>query len=399
MDVRLENLNKGRVKLIIELKPDEMVGFFNKTFKKVSQSVKIDGFRPGKAPRKLIESSIGISRLLSEGLDRAISDSYTKAVRDNKLIPVSSPKVVINKYPNYGQSVDEVKEIFEFEIELEVLPDVRLEDYSKVKVKKTEPKTAAKKDVEKVLLHFQKQNSSFADLSRPAEKGDRVEVSFEGYLKGVRIDQMSSKNHPLVLGEGSLIPGFEENLIGLKKGDKKEFKLTFPKDYHAKEYADEEALFKAEIIDVKEVQLPKLDDNFAEKFGHKDVEALKTAIEKNLNDELREESERNQETQVLDAVLPYLKVELPDSLIDREAERMIADFNQQLIKQGLNFDFYLKSTKKDRETLKKEMLPQAEKNVKVGLLLGKIIDENKWDPQEDNVGKRAIKLLAEKIVK
>ena len=144
--------------------------------------------------------------------------------------------------------------------------------------------------------------------------------------------------------------------------------------------------------------MPELDEKFAQKFGHKDVKTLREAIENNLNNELIEESKRELEGQVLEAVLPFLSVTIPDTLIDREAERMIADFNRQLESRGLNLDRYLENLKKSREDMKKEMLPQAEKNVKTGLLLGKIIEKNKWDQMDQNAGKKAIDYLINQVV-
>lgn len=398
MEVKVEKQAKGKMKLVFVVEPMEMAGYFNRAYSKIAPTIKLPGFRPGKAPRKLVESAAGVSRLLSEALDSAVSNSYSRAIAENKIIPITSPNIVINKYPTYGTSAEEVQGNFEFEAELEALPEVILKDYSKVKVKKGEPKTAKKEDVDKVIEHFRKQNASFLETDSVAKNGDRVEINFEGFIKKVRIDQMCSKNHPVILGENSLIPGFEKEIVGLKKGDKKEFKITFPKDYHAKEYAGKEAEFKIEVNDLKQMRLPELDNKFAEMFGHKDLDLLTAAIEKNLNDEMTEEYHRELESKVVDGILPYLKTEIPETLIDREAEKMIADFGGQLQSQGLNLDMYLKNIKKTKEDMKKDMLPNAEKNVKVGLLLGKIIEENKWDQNSENIGKKAIDFLIEKTV-
>ena len=210
---------------------------------------------------------------------------------------------------------------------------------------------------------------------------------------------MCSKNHPLVLGEGNMIPGFEEQIIGMKKGEKKDFKITFPKDYHSKEYAGKEAEFNVELVDLKEVKLPELNDEFAKKFGHKNMSELKKAIEKNLNQEMEEEGKRVLESEVMDKVLPLLKAEVPDSLILNETERMLHQYSEQLSRQGINFEMYLGSIKKTREQVLAEMKPQAEKNVKVGILLGKIIEENKWDAKDPKSGEKAISYLVNKLTK
>ena len=399
MEVKSEDLKKGKFKLTITVSPKEMVGYFNKSYEKIAPTIKLDGFRPGKAPRKLVESAAGTARILSEALDMAISENYYKAIIEKKLNPISQPKIVVNKYPGYGDSEENVKDEFEFEAEIEVLPPVVLGDYKKLKVEAKSPDKAKKEDVEKVLKHFQKQSASFNEIDRPAKKGDRIEVNFEGFLKKVRIDQMCSKNHPLVLGEGSLIPGFEEEIIGMKKGEKKEFKITFPKDYHSKEYAGKEAEFKIELVDLKEVKLPEINDDFAKKFGHKNTDDLKKAIESNLNLELEEDHKRNLEAKVIEKALTVLKAEVPETLIERESHRIFSEFTNQLSTQGMNMERYLAGMKKKEEDLLKDMRPQAEKNVKTGLLLGKIIEENNWDPNDQKNGEKAIKYLVDTLTK
>ena len=399
MEVKIEKKEKGKVKLIITLTPKEMAVHFKTAFDKVAPTIKLPGFREGKAPRKLIESSAGVARILSDGLDIAVSDSYFKATREEKFIPIVQPNIVINKYPHYGHTEKEVGEIFEYEAEFEILPPVTLKDYSKIKIDKKTAEKAKKEDVDKVLSHILKQNAEMKDLDRPAKNGDRIEINFEGFVKHVRIDQMCSKNHPLILGEKTLIPGFEEELVGLKTGDKKDFKIKFPKDYHGKEYAGKEAQFKVEVLSLKEVILPKEDDELAKKFGHDTMKELKDAIEKNLNMELEENAKRELENNIIGAMLPLLSVEIPDSLISREIERMISDFSSQITGRGLNFDKYLEGIKKTREDLLKEMKPQAERNIKVGLMLGKIVEEQKLDQNDPEAGKKAMEFLVSKLTK
>lgn len=399
MEAKVEDLAKGKIKLKILVSPKEMVGFFNRSYEKIAPTIKLDGFRPGKVPRALVEGAAGVARILSEGLDLAIQETYFETIKEHKIVPITSPKIVINKYPNYGATEEDVKEYLEFEAELEVLPEVKLRDYSKIKVEKGEVKKSSNEEIEKVLQHFQKQNAKFNETDRAAKMGDWVEITYTGSLDHVKIDQMSSKNHPLVLGEGNLIPGFEEKIVDMKKGEKKKFKIKFPKDYHSKEYAGAEAEFEVELINVKEIELPEINGAFAEKFGHKDVTELKDAIKKNMDQEYEQEFERDLEIKVLDKVLPLLEVEIPESLVQGEIERMISDFAAQVGTQGLNFEQYLSGIKKTREDLKKEMGPQAEKNVKIGLILGKIIEENKWDHHDKDSGKKAIDYLVNKLTK
>jgi len=399
MEAKVENLKNSKVKLTITVSPKEMVRYFSEVYIKLAPTVKLDGFRPGKAPKKLIEETIGITRLMSEALDTAVQESYYKALIDNKLTPVAQPNVVINKYPNYGDTEADIKNEFEFTAELDVLPPVTLGDYSKLKVDKGEKEKPKAEDVEKILDHLQKQKANFQPVERAAKMGDFVELSFEGTFKGVRIDAMCSKNHPIVLGEGKLIPGFEEEVVGMKKGEEKTFKIKFPKDYHSKEYAGKEAEFKVSVNELKEVTFPKVDEEFAKNFGHETVPELKKAIEKNLDRELEERYQQELETKIIEKMLPLLKAEIPTSLIDQEIDRMIHDYSHQLEHQGLNFEKYLESIKKTREEIRKDMAPQAEKNVKVGLLLGKIIEGQKIDSKDEQAGHKAMEHLIKTLTK
>ena len=399
MDAKIEKLKNAKIKLKITVTPKEMVKYFNNAYEKIAPTIKLDGFRPGKAPRQLTEETIGITRLLSEALDQAVQESYFKALSENMITPVNQPNIVINKYPKYGENEETIASDFEFEAEVEILPEVVLGDYSKLKIDAGKKEEVKKDDVEKILAHLQKQRSNFEEIDRPATKGDLAEISFEGSLKNVRIDAMCSKNHPVVLGESSLIPGFEDEIIGMKKGEEKTFKIKFPKDYHSKEYAGKEAEFKVSVNELKKVILPEINDEFAAGFGQKDVAELKKSVEKNLEKELEEKYEHELEAKAIEKVLPLLKVEVPASLVEREIDRMIHDFTHQLEHQGLNFEAYLSSIKKTNEEMRKDMGVQAEKNVKVGLLLGKIIQEQKMDHNAEDSGRKAIKYLVDSLTK
>ncbi len=389
MDIKVEK-SKTVAKLKISVEPKELVEFFNDAYNKLAPGIKIDGFRPGKAPRTITEAAIGHSRLLSEAIDLAINSSYFKTVVEHKLNVVSAPKIVINKYPNFGLTAEEIGAALEYEAEVEFIAEVKLKDYSNIQVEQSEPQKATEEDVEKVLNHFKKQAATFIDKEGAAEKGDHAEINFEGMLKKVRIDAMCSKNHPIIIGENTLIPGFEDHIVGMKVGEKKEFKIKFPKDYHGKEYADKEAEFKIELIALKTIQYPEVDDIFAEKFGHKNPQELKAAIKKNLEEEYKYEFKHQIETKVLDKALPLLEAEIPQALIEKETARMLSEYAGQLQKQGLDFERYISSMKKTSEELKKDMTPQAEKNIKVGLLLGKIIEELKLDPNKQENAQKAL---------
>lgn len=399
MNSKVEKLPKSKVKVTITVEPEEMIKYFNVAYDRLSPNVKLDGFRPGKAPRPLTESTIGVTRIISEAMDDAINENYIKVLKEEKLNPITSPAVKINKYPLYGQIAEEVKNPLEFEMEFLVLPEVKLGDYAKIKIEKPAKESPKAEEVEKILQNLQKQKASFEEVDRAAEMGDMAEVSFEGFLRKVRIDAMCSKNHPVVLGEKSLIPGFEEEIAGMKKGEKKNFKIKFPKDYHSKEFAGKDAEFTVELNNLKKVNLSPVDEAFAADFGHKSVSDLKKAIEKNLELEYMKKYDTELESKILEKLLPLVKTDIPQELVEKETDRMIHDYEHQLQSMGMNFESYLKSMNKSADDIRKDMKQTAEKNVKIGLMLGKVIEEQKIDPQDPTAGKKAIEHLVMTMTK
>jgi len=397
MKVSKKDLKKGKYKLTITVEPEDLLNYNKSIYEKDAKDVKISGFRPGKAPRKLIEEAIGITKLLSESIDVAVQQEYYMAIQQEKMIPVGAPKVTISKYPNWGLELSEISSDLVFEAEVEVMPEVVLKDYSKVKIKKKETSEITKDDVEKILLHLRRQKANFLEIDRPAKTGDRAEISYQGSINKVKKDSMAAKNQPIILGENTLIPGFEQEIIGLKKAEKKNFKITFPKDYHAKDFAGKKAEFEVELVDLKEVSLPDLNDEFAKNFGHQNISSLKVAIEKSLKDEVAEKARQEIEAEVIEKVLPYLSVEVPEGLIDQEVDRMIANMSQQIENRGMKMDKYLESIKKTLSEIRKEMRNGAEKNIKIGFLLGKVIEEEKIDSKNPDAGKIALEKIISKV--
>ncbi|OQA04348.1 MAG: Trigger factor [bacterium ADurb.Bin400] len=399
MKVRAEQQGKSKIKLTVGVEQGELVPHFQAAYDELAPTVKLAGFRPGKAPRKMVEDALGITRLVTRGLDMAVQRAYAEAVQQEKVFPVSAPSISVTQYPSWGLSKDEIKDSLEFEAEVEVFPEVELGDYKKVKVEATKTEKTADKDVEKVLHHLQRQKSKLIDTDQPAEKGDFVEIDFEGEHKGVKLDKMSSKHFPLVIGEGSMIPGFEDNLVGLKKGEEKTFQIKFPKDYHDKELAGQDAKFTVKVLQQKKVEKPELNDEFAKLYGHDKMSELKKAIGDNLQMELDHKGEHELQEKVLDKVLPLLKVEVPETVLHREVHRLMEQFDAQLKSQGVDLDSYLKSMKKDVAAFEKEIEPQAERNVKIGFLLGQIVKEQGWQGNEAEMGERAMKHLMDTVVK
>jgi len=397
MKVKKEDLKKGKFKLTVTVEPSELIKYYKSPYEKLTEEVKISGFRPGKAPRKLNEESVGIAKLLSESMDSIIQQEYYLAIQQEKLIPVGAPKITISKYPNWGLEASEIESSLVFEAEIEVMPKVELKDFSKVSIKKKEPAKITEEDVKKILSHLRRQKATFSEVDRPAKFGDRVEINYQGSINKVKQDSMSAKNHPLILGENTLITGFEKEIDGMKKGDQKKFTITFPKDYHAKDFAGKKAEFEVELVDLKKVDLPEADDKFAENFGHKNVADLTEAIRKSLKDEIEAKVQQETETEVIEKVLPYLSVEVPEGLIDQEIDRMVENMAKQIESKGMKLEKYLESIKKTLPDLRKDMKAVAEKNIKIGFLLGKIIEEEKIDQKDPQAGRIALDKIIKKV--
>lgn len=395
----VKKLEKSRMKIVITVPAKEMVKYFKQAYSELAPTVKLQGFRPGKAPQKLIESSLGVGKIVSEAMNIALNKEYYAVIKEKNIVPISQPNIVIDKYPTYGLTESEVKDDLEFTAEFEIYPEISVGDYSKIKVDMGKPEEPNKEDVDKILIHLQKQKASFTDIERAAKSGDFAEIDFEGFLKKVRIDSMCSKHHPVVLGEGSLIPGFEDQVVGMKKDEEKTFKIKFPKDYQAKDLAGKEAEFKVKVNALREIQMPELDDKFAEAFGQKTLKDLSAAIKKSVGEEMIHKFEHDLEERVLEKVLPMVKVEVPERLVDQEVQRTIERYQKQLTGQGLDFDGYLKSIKKELADMEKELRPQAEKNVKIGLFLGKLIQDQKLDENDPDAGKKALSALVKKLTK
>jgi len=367
LKTKVEKLPESRVKLTITVEKPEIETYEKHAYKHLVGEVKIAGFRPGKAPMAILKKEVGDARFQNEVMDVAIPQSYYKAIVEEKIQAISQPEVKVTKFiPG---------ELLEYEAEVSVLPEVNLPDYKSLKVKIEEPKLK-KEEVSEVLENLRKEKAILRDVDREAKIDDRVEIDFDGFIGGKPLEGGSSKNHPLVIGSKSFIPGFEEELVGLKKGDTKEFDIKFPEEYHAKELAGKGAHFIVKMQQVQEVELPELNNDFAKQVGPFDTIAkLNKDIEDNLSAAKKEENKRKAEQELLEKIIAKAKMEIPKDLVAQETEGMIKDMESNFSYRGTSLDDYLESVKKTRDDLKKELKGEAEKRVKIGLVLSQISKE------------------------
>jgi len=386
MKVEINKLPKNQVELTIEVSVFELQPFLINASAKISKEMDIPGFRPGKVPYDLVKDKIGEQVIYEEALEQIIKKTYPQAVLDNKLETVGQPKISVLKLAPGNPLV--------YKAEVSLLPKIQIGEYKKIKARKKEVKID-QKEIDKAIENLQKMFGKEMLVERPAQQGDKVEIDFDVFVDKVPIDGGGSKQHPLVIGEGHFIPGFEENLIGLAKEQVKEFKLNFPKDYHKKDLSGKLAEFKVKMRAVYKIELPALDDNLAKQVGEfKTFEDMRGKIEESIKKESERKEEQRFELEILDEIIKKSKFEeIPDLLIEAEKEKMIGELEQDIQKQGMKFDDYLQSIKKTRDQLKKEFLEPAEKRIKTALVLRHIAKEEKIKVEEKEIDQEIKKTL------
>ncbi len=367
MKVTVKKLPESRVELSVVLPWEEWRGEIEHAMEGMAKSVKLPGFRPGKAPKKMVEQRFGKQAILVEAAEHVVSHSYAKALEQEKIDAIGQPEVTLGK-------VEEEKE-FTYSIITAVLPEVTLSSWQGA-VKKLNTAYQKKEvvvtdqDITTELERLATMRAKLVTVNREARLGDSVLVDFTVMQEGVVIEGGKSEKHPLVLGKGVFIPGFEEQLVGMKEHDEKSFELTFPAEYHAKHLAGRKATFSVKMREVQEREVPVLDDAFAKSLGNFDtLDKVKENLKKGMLEEKTQQAKDNHRTEILDALVEQATLEYPKILVDQELLRMTHDFEAQLGQMGLTFDAYLEQMKKTKEALETEWLPQAKKRLAANLIV------------------------------
>jgi trigger factor len=368
MQVTKKNLSETKVQLTLTADAEMLQGVKQVILKEFARDMKIQGFRAGKAPLQMVEKHADPQRLQAEFLDHAVNQLYGAAIDEHKLRPVAQPDVKIAKFVPF--------DTLEVEAEVEVVGDVKLPDYKKIKLAKEKVSIDAK-EVDEVIKGLRTRDAERKDVDRAAKDGDEVWIDFAGVDAKTKeaITGADGKDYPLVLGSNTFIPGFEPNLVGLKAGDEKTFTITFPKDYGVSTLQNRKVEFSITVKKVQEVVEPKLDDAFAAKVGpFKTVADLKEDIKKELL--ARKESDANQKyaDDLVTKVTEKAKVALPESLINEQVDRIERDQRQNLLYRGQTWQEFLKAEGLTDETYRKKQRPAAELRVKAGLVLAEIAE-------------------------
>ena len=391
MKYTLKKLPPSLVEIDLHIPYEDLEKAKGEAAQMLSSQVRVPGFRKGKVPLAVLERHIGTAAIIDKALDIVIQQSYVEVVKKESLAVVDRPEdVEIKKYPEReGEQVEVV-------LKVPVLPEVKIGDYKKSKVKK-ERATVEEKEIDEVITHMTKRFAEHKKVDRPAAKGDRLEIDFEGStLDGVLIDGASSKHHPLNLGEGGFIPGFEEALEGLSAGEDKEFTVTFPKDYHAAHLADKPVKFKVKAHLVEELVYPVVDADFTEKVRGKkmSVTEFRDTIREDLKREKETELERQYEEQLIDELISKSTIELPEALVKQEIDLMLEEFKDYWKKQGVEFEHWLEHAHKTEEELKDSWKASATRRVQARLILQELVKLENITVSESEMESEIAKILS-----
>ena len=368
--MELKNTEKKEhsvVALTIEITKAEFEAAKDKAFKKTGKNITVPGFRKGKAPRKMIEKLYGEGVFFEEAFNIIYPDAMEMAVEKSGIKPVGRADVDLGDPAEEGGLTIIAK--------VPVEPEVELGEYKGIEVEKETVKVL-QADVKAELNRMAQRNARTETVERKAKKNDTVDIDFEGFVDGVPFEGGKAEHHELTLGSGAFIPGFEDQLIGCKAGDEKDVVVTFPEEYHAKELAGKEAIFKCKVHKVEETILPEIDDEFAKDVSDtcETLDDLKKEITERLKAERQEAADNAFEEKVLDAVIDGMKADIPAAMIDSQVDTIVQDFGYRLQMQGMGLEQYLKMTGTEMGAFRAMFQSQAERQVKTRLALQKVVE-------------------------
>ena len=364
METNIITRTDDEVQFTITLDEAQLKVIKAEIFNQLRGRVKASGFRPGKAPDMIVEREMGSDTVQREVMDHAIQHTYSDAVKELKLQIVSNPKISLEKFVPYT--------LLEYKVTAELLPKVQLGDYQKLRVKRPSIQIDPA-DINRTIEDLRRRESARLDSEQPAKLGDEVNFDFAGTKDGQPVPGASSTNQTLQLGSGQFIPGFEEEMVGLKKGDEKTFDITFPDNYTEKTLAGQLVTFKIKINSVTDLVLPEVDQDFIERVSpFKSLDELKQDITQKLTSEKAEAASRQYEQEVLDKLLKESKFKTPQALIDQQLERMRAELTQNLAYSGLDLTKYLDLSGKTQAEMDAEMRPEAERRVGLAMILTEV---------------------------
>lgn len=366
MKINLDKEPNNIVKLSIEIPAKDAVDAYNKAVRKISEHVNISGFRKGKAPRNLVEQQVGVERIKEEALDELLPNAFREAIMQNKLDVISQPQIESYNF--------EIGNDLKIVAKVELRPEVKLGEYKNLKIE-AEEYMAPDDAFEKALDGLLQRNAAFnLVVDRPTKGTDVVVIDFNGSANDEKIQGGASENYPLDLANSNFIPGFAEQLVGKKLGEEFDINVEFPKEYHEKKLAGQPAVFKIKIKEIKEKALPELTDEFAQKLGpFKTVDDLKADIQGFLDSTKQREDRKISDNAIFEKVLSGVKVDIQQTMVEREADSLLEEYKQRLVSQGYSFEDAMKNQNYDE--LMSELKKEAMVRIKNSLVIDKIAQE------------------------
>lgn len=388
MSLQVEKLEKNMAKLTIEVSAEELEKALETAYQKNKNKMSIPGFRKGKVPRKMIEQMYGPAVFYEDAANELIPDAYEKALEECEEEIVSSPTIDVVQI--------EKGKPFIFTAEVALKPEVTLGKYKGVKVEKTEVEVTEEEINAQIEKERENSARTITVTDRPVKDGDITTLDFEGFVDGVPFEGGKGGDYPLTIGSGSFIPGFEEQLIGAEIGKETEVNVTFPEDYHSADLAGKAAVFKCTVKEIKEKELPELDDEFASEVSTFDTLAeYREDVKKTLTQQKADAAKSAKEEAVIEAVVEDAKMEIPDAMLETEQRQMVDEFAQRMQMQGLTMEQYMKFTGTNPQMLLEQAKPQALKRIQSRLVLEAVAKEENL-AADDAEFEAEIKDMAEK---
>lgn len=386
MNIELQTLPKSEIKVTVSFTPEELKSYEQKAAEALQEHVNVSGFRKGHVPFDVLKEHVGEQAFLGQTLDMALSESYEQAVKEKELRPVAYPKIqILSSDP------------FKYEATVAVLPELKFKkDPSTLRVKREQP-VVEPKDVEEVIANFLDRSKAWKDVERAAQMGDRVEIDFDGFDEaGVALDGTSSKNHPVVLGSGSLIPGFEEEIVGMKKDEAKDFWITFPKDYHSDAFKGKKVQFKIKLNRIEEGAAQTPSDEWAKEVSgepEKTFDALKEDVKEELKKQKGFQEDQRLEELFLKKILEHAEAEIPEALIEKEIDFMIDRLKEDLKRQKKDWAEYEKELAAEKKDLRSELKKPALEQVLLRLGLEKLMELENPQAEESDIADELERIL------
>ncbi|MDD3498361.1 MAG: trigger factor [Candidatus Moranbacteria bacterium] len=387
----IKKLDNSQVEIKVSIPWEKWKNFLDEAVRDFSKDIKLEGFRPGKAPREIIEKKVGSEALLNSAAEKAVSKDYPKAVEKEKINAIGSPKIKV-EFLKEGEDL-------KYTAVTAVIPEVKMQPWQKEvgKVNKDFSRKKAEVSEDEVDVELKKiatSRTKFITVNRGAGSGDSVRVDFQVSRSGVPIEGGTASDHNLILGSNTFIPGFEDKIAGMKEGEEKKFDLNFPESYHDKSLAGKKAGFKVKMKLVQKREIPEINDSFAQSLGRfKNLDDLKKSISEGIRKEKEIKIKEERRGKITEKLIEKTEVVLPEILIHEELHKMIHELESQVRAMGMELDKYLEGIKKTKDDLEKDWRPQAEKRLKAALALGEIAKDLRINVENEKVEEEMNKTL------